>query len=70
MEEANEAKVSMLLLGFCNLSKTEQDLFVEGLNRFLFVSPGKRRQLIERLKKASHAENAKRELRASGEARL
>ncbi|WP_132142581.1 hypothetical protein [Luteibacter rhizovicinus] len=48
MKEANEAKTTQLLLGFCHLSKAEQNHFVDGLNRFLFVSPDKRRQLIER----------------------
>ncbi len=63
MEEINEAEVSLLLLGFCSLSKAEQSLFVDGLNGFLFVSPGKRRQLIERWKRISKAENAKSMLR-------
>lgn len=47
MKEANDAKAARLLLGFCYLSKAEQNHFVDGLNRFLFVSPDKRRQLID-----------------------
>lgn len=68
VEETNEAKVSMLLLGFCSLSKAEQNLFVDGLNRFLFMSPGKRRQLIERLKRASDPGSHQKEIHFSGKA--
>lgn len=48
VNEPDEAKVCSLLLGYCALSKAEQNAFVEGLNKFIFMSPGKRRKLIER----------------------
>jgi hypothetical protein len=52
MELFDNAKVCTLLLDFCSLSKADQAVFVEGLNRYMFVSPGKRRSLIDRWNKS------------------
>ena len=59
----NQTKVFMLLLSFCDLSKAEQNVYVDGLNRYLFVSPSKRRQLIERWKAICCTELDKKALR-------
>jgi hypothetical protein len=54
-EKLDNPQVSRLLLGFCSLNKVDQVRFVDGLNRYMFVSPGKRRSLVERWKKTQPA---------------
>lgn len=45
MKRLEQKQVAALLLDFSALSKKQQDAFLDGLNRYLFVSPGQRRQL-------------------------
>jgi hypothetical protein len=45
VKELDEMEVDVLLLSFSDLSEEQQQLFLEGLNRYLFVSPSRRRQL-------------------------
>jgi hypothetical protein len=52
VKESDEMEVDSLLLGFSDLSEAQQAVFLEGLNRYLFVSPSRRRQLRLRWKKA------------------
>jgi hypothetical protein len=52
VKESDEMEVDSLLLGFSDLSEAQQAVFLEGLNRYLFVSPSRRRQLRLRWKKS------------------
>jgi hypothetical protein len=52
VKESDEMEVDSLLLGFSDLSGAQQAVFLEGLNRYLFVSPSRRRQLRLRWKKS------------------
>jgi hypothetical protein len=45
VKESDEMEVDSLLLGFSDLNEAQQAVFLEGLNRYLFVSPSRRRQL-------------------------
>lgn len=42
MNVINEAKIAPLLMGFAMLSKTQQDRFMDGLNRYVMASPRQR----------------------------
>jgi hypothetical protein len=52
VKELDEMEVDVLLLSFSDLSEEQQQLFLEGLNRYLFVSPSRRRQLRLRWEKS------------------
>jgi hypothetical protein len=45
VNELDEMEVYSLLLGFSDLGEEQRRLFLEGLNKYLFVSPTQRRQL-------------------------
>jgi hypothetical protein len=45
VKQLEQKQVAALLLDFSALSKKQQDAFLDGLNRYLFVSPGLRQQL-------------------------
>jgi hypothetical protein len=45
VKDLDEMEAYSLLLGFGALSEEQQRLFMEGLNKYLFASPSRRRQL-------------------------
>jgi hypothetical protein len=47
MNEHFAAKVATLLLRFSDMSKTQQDAFLNGLSRYLFNTPEEREHLVE-----------------------
>ena len=57
VEKTNNPQVASLLLGFCDLTKSEQGVFIDELNCLLFVSPKKRRLHIDRLKAINEAKS-------------
>lgn len=59
VKESDEMEVDSLLLGFSDLSEAQQAVFLEGLNRYLFVSPSRRRQLRLRWKKSRQSAEGK-----------
>lgn len=47
MNEHFAAKVATMLLRFSDMSKAQQDAFLNGLSRYLFNTPEEREHLIE-----------------------
>lgn len=45
MKDTEEMKVIDLLLEFSRLEKKERELFLENMNRYIFVSPSGQRKL-------------------------
>ncbi|GLQ50146.1 hypothetical protein ACFFJT_11575 [Dyella flava] len=45
MKEADEMEVYSLLLGFSDMSEEQQKLFTDGMNKYMYISSARRRQL-------------------------
>jgi hypothetical protein len=47
MTKRQKAEVASLLLNFQALDRTDQSLFIEAMNQYLFAAPKLRRDLVE-----------------------
>lgn len=47
MGESNDSDIAVVLLGFSGLDKTQRDEFMDKLNEFIYVSPQRKRRLVE-----------------------